>query len=320
MPENKRGRKPNASSSADIALPQAPTIDSVTDQARRALAIQQQFGLADYDRARVIGEMRFYMAQSAEAMLQAGARLIQIKENEPHGAFIDIVESQLGIEERTAQKMMQAAVKFMNPAIANPNALSGLGKTKLFELMTLDDDQLVELTEGGTVAGLKLEEIDRMSTRELKQALREAREEATAKDAVISDKDAKINELDTKLRRWKPKKDATLRTLEENNQMAALTEAAREFDRCLVSLFTITEELEADGSEAVQGQASATVNYVFDRMLHLLGDSRAMGMLEERVPDWVAENRKFLDEALAQHAQYGGETSAAQVSAASRNA
>ncbi|MDE8666932.1 hypothetical protein PUN16_030700 [Pseudomonas aeruginosa] len=49
-----------------------------------------------YDRIRVVNEARFYMAQSAEAMLEAGKRLIVLKEHEPHGEFTQIVTEQLG--------------------------------------------------------------------------------------------------------------------------------------------------------------------------------------------------------------------------------
>jgi hypothetical protein len=52
-------------------------------------------------------------------MLEAGKRLILIKEHEPHGMFIQIVEEQLGLTQSTAQRMMQAALKFSHPALSN---------------------------------------------------------------------------------------------------------------------------------------------------------------------------------------------------------
>ena len=70
-----------------------------------------------YDRTRLVNEARFYMAQSAEAMLEAGKRLIVLKENEPHGEFEQIVREQLGIPERTARQMMQATLKYSNPQL-----------------------------------------------------------------------------------------------------------------------------------------------------------------------------------------------------------
>ena len=62
------------------------------------LEIMQQFGDGlPYERDRIVHETRFYMAQSAEAMLEAGKRLVILKENEPHGDFTEIVTGQLEI-------------------------------------------------------------------------------------------------------------------------------------------------------------------------------------------------------------------------------
>ncbi|WP_230041688.1 DUF3102 domain-containing protein [Escherichia coli] len=163
--------------------------------------IMQQFGDSlPYERDRIVHETRFYMVQSAEAMLEAGKRLIILKENEPHGDFIDIVESQLSLSKRTAQVMMQASLKYLSPKLEpKAQALALLGKTKLFELMTEDDEDLVELADGGTIAGMSLDDIDRMTSRELKAALREARENNAAQQRVLADKNEKIDSLSTRL-------------------------------------------------------------------------------------------------------------------------
>lgn len=157
-----------------------------------------------YDRTRMVNETRFYMVQSAEAMLEAGRRLIVIKEHEPHGDLIHIIESQLGMDQRIARKFMQAAAKFMAPRLKSKNKpLAALGKTKLYDLMLEDDDDLEELAEGGTVNGMTLDDIDIMTSRELRKALREARSDATAKDEVIADKNKKLDDLSANKKRLK---------------------------------------------------------------------------------------------------------------------
>ncbi|MEQ9904998.1 DUF3102 domain-containing protein [Pectobacterium aroidearum] len=165
------------------------------------MQVMAQFGDGlPYERDRIVHETRFYMAQSAEAMLEAGKRLTILKECEPHGEFESIVRDALGIPERTAQRLMQASIKYMSPQLsAKAPALALLGKTKLFELMTEDDDVLAELADGGTIAGMTLDDIDRMTSRELKAALREARETNTAQQRVLTDKNQKIDDLTTKL-------------------------------------------------------------------------------------------------------------------------
>ncbi|HEP0055707.1 TPA: DUF3102 domain-containing protein [Escherichia coli] len=174
---------------------------SLNAMTQHRMEIMQQFGDGlPYERDRIVHEARFYMAQSAESMLEAGKRLITLKENEPHGDFVGIVEEQLGLHVRAAQRMMKASLKYLSPKL-EPKAttLSLLGKAKLFELVAEDDEDLAELADGGTVAGLTLDDVDRMSVRELRQALREARETNAAQQQVLAGKDEKINELATKL-------------------------------------------------------------------------------------------------------------------------
>ncbi|MGU4701942.1 DUF3102 domain-containing protein [Burkholderia cepacia] len=202
------GRKTSQTTvvAADNTLEVLPALTEAANAlAARSSEISKQFGDGlPYERNRVVNEARFYMAQSAEAMLEAGKRLVLLKENEPHGDFARITTDELGIEPRIAQKMMQAAVKFLSPRLAaNAKSLSHLGKTKLYELMLEDDDDLAALADGGTVAGMTLDDIDRMTSRELRAALREAHENATAQARLLSDKNAKIDELAAKKTRVK---------------------------------------------------------------------------------------------------------------------
>ncbi|EKI8620555.1 DUF3102 domain-containing protein [Escherichia coli] len=194
--------KSPVSTELNVEVPLSDDLNvSLNAMTQHRMEIMQQFGDGlPYERDRVVHEARFYMAQSAEAMLEAGKRLIILKENEPHGEFIKILESELGLAYRTSVRMMQASTKYLSPALKpNVPTLAHLGKAKLFELMTEDDEELAELADGGTVAGLTLDDVDRMSVRELRQALREARETNAAQQRVLADKNEKINELATKL-------------------------------------------------------------------------------------------------------------------------
>lgn len=219
------GRTPRAPRQAEEPAANAGALITAAD-ARAALATQagqvmQAIGYdLSYDRERVIQEATFYMAHSAEAMLEAGKRLIALKEHEPHGEFLAIVEERLQMSKRTAQVLMQAAVKYLDPRLtskAQAPALLALGKTKLIELMTEDFDDLSSLAEGGTLAGLELDDIQRMSSRELREKLREERAESDAKDKVIADKNAVADKLRTQLQRVKklPPDDVLQQVLKE---------------------------------------------------------------------------------------------------------
>ncbi len=171
----------------------------IADEQRLSEIDKQYSDNLPYDRQRLINECRFYLQRTADAMLETGKRLIVLKEHEPHGEFTEALE-QIGLMPRTARQMIQAAAKFSRP---NARALTHLGKTKLLELMTEGDDNLEALAEGGTLAGHTLDEIDRMTSRELKAALRKARTEkeqdAEVHEKMLAGKDQKINELDKQI-------------------------------------------------------------------------------------------------------------------------
>ena len=80
-----------------------------------------------------------------------------------------------------------------------------LGKSKLLELLVEEDVTLVGLADGEEVNGATLDDIDRMTVRELRLHLRENREQLVAKDKVLGDKNAKIDELAEKLEKSKKK-------------------------------------------------------------------------------------------------------------------
>ena len=204
---NPRGRKP-------IAAAEKPAFElnhdqlAADNQAATALVLHQEAidltygeGLA-YERERVVHEAQFFMSQSAEAMLEAGKRLILIKENEAHGDFARIVAERLGLGERSARQMMQAAVKYLSPRLeAKRQSIAVLGRSKLFDLMTESDEDIEALADGGTLAGHTLDEIETMTRRELQAAIRDHRQQLDAKDQVLADRNAKIDRLEQRLHR-----------------------------------------------------------------------------------------------------------------------
>lgn len=170
-----------------------------------------------YDAGRIVGEVKFYLHQGVMAMLQAGRRLILLKEHESHGKFMQLLE-QIGISHFVAKSMMRAARKFLG----DDGALSPNGRlvthldsvTKVYELAMMDDEDLEALEEGGTLAGKSLDDIQRMSPSELRKILRAEREERRS-DAItyskrLQEKEERITELEQANRKllyphsWEP--------------------------------------------------------------------------------------------------------------------
>ncbi|URX63277.1 hypothetical protein KR767_04190 [Luteibacter anthropi] len=167
---------------------------ALAEHAGHIAAIDQQFSVPmRYNLDAYIDRIKQNAAESAQRLIEIGMMLIQIREREAQGTWIKALED-IGMGVRFAQRAMQTAAK-----LHDLPRLQSLGVTKALELLSEDDDTLVELEQGGTLAGYTVDELDQMSVRELKAALRaerkEREEEKSADEEIIRAKDERINKL-----------------------------------------------------------------------------------------------------------------------------
>ena len=131
-------------------------------------------------------------ARIGSELYAIGVRLLLIREQCAHGEFLLRLES-LDIDPRAARKYMQVTLKF-----SKRPTLAVLGKSKLLELVMLDDETLNVLESDGTVLGFKPDDLDQMTVKEMRAALREAKANSEATDKLLVSKDKKLNELSRK--------------------------------------------------------------------------------------------------------------------------
>jgi hypothetical protein len=185
-------------------------IIAVDTMAEDIVTADNQYGDGmPYDLDLMENEIRFYQDQAGMSLLEMGKRLIRIKAHEGHGKYLKSL-NRLGMAPRSAQYAMLAARKFSNtPPVAH------LGTAKLKALTVLEEDDIKTLESGGTTKGMTFDEIDRMSLRELRENLRKEKEKVKkekdarkrdreAQEEAITQRDAKINELDQQLRYQEP--------------------------------------------------------------------------------------------------------------------
>ena len=178
---------------------------AVIEQAAQehVVALAQQLG---YQGALSVGALedgiRFYQQRTAEACMELGKRLVLLKEASAHGEFKARVEF-LGIEYTAATRFMAVATKFANIAPAQLLKAAN-NQRKLVEMLVLEDSEITELEDGGTVRGLTLDDIDRMSARELRANLRESRAERLADEKRLAKKNAEIDKLSRHIEKAKP--------------------------------------------------------------------------------------------------------------------
>lgn len=196
---------PNVNSDAIAAdLAASDELAAVNEaRARQLMVVDARLGLeVPYQYEAVKAEVRVRLTRAADDLFETGRLLMLLKEHEPHGRFMEAI-TEIGVPYSTARRMMTATLKFSDPRLA---PLQALPRTKLYELMTEDSEDLAMLAEGGSIAdGIELDDVDRMSATELRAALRkrddEIKADLTAKNRLLEAKNKKIDELEQKLDR-----------------------------------------------------------------------------------------------------------------------
>lgn len=156
--------------------------------------------LGDYNYETEVVRLRNDLETGAMAMLSAGCRLLRIKEHEVKGTFSTTLEK-IGLTWGSACRFMTSALKFVSGDTGKVKypQLVQQGASKIYELALLDDEELSDLEAGKSVADITLDDVDKMSVRELKRALRDKKEREKALEQVLQDKNAKIDNLSMKL-------------------------------------------------------------------------------------------------------------------------
>lgn len=232
------------------------------------------------------------MRRSVEAVLEVGRGLCVLKETCQHGTFLARLDV-LGIEARVAQKFMASAFKFANAA-STPLLKAVGNQSKLFELLVLDDEQVEELVLTGQTGELDLDDVATMSVKELRAAVREAREGLAAKDGVISSQADKINQLDEKLNRpFKPKKGDPAKTAAEAAALQALAEAVNGAEVQFAQLAVVAAELSDHSNAAIRERALQGVQYLVSRMREIVTDNSLEVTVDDESlggrPEWLGK-------------------------------
>lgn len=214
QPETKRGAKPLApvAVGGDVMDPDklAARHGELVQMTKEQQALVDQFGDGlPYVREIYIAESQRDMRTAAEAAVRVGRRLIVMKAHEPHGEFLSGLQ-QIGIGADTAQRMMTAARRLEglpNAAPARHLIEAVKSQSKLFELLSLPDDQFKELAIEGETDGLALDDLAGMTRKELREAIRELKADVAAKDERIGKLSDQVNKAEEKAakaqRKWK---------------------------------------------------------------------------------------------------------------------
>jgi hypothetical protein len=134
---------------------------------------------------------REVLLRMGRSVWELGAYLLLIREQAPHGEFL-VSLGRLGVQPRVAQQYMQVSLRFGKYALTSH--LQAVGITKLVEMLVLDDQEIAELADGGSVRDIRIDKIDTLSVKELRAALRQSEKdkefEASKRQKAESERDA----------------------------------------------------------------------------------------------------------------------------------
>mgnify|MGYP006889688710 FL=1 len=243
----------------------------------RQLQLVEQFGDGlpwhlDHYEAAIRREVR----RGCESFLRAGSYLVVARECALHGEWRGMLD-RLGIEESQARRMMEAARRIQslpNRATSHDLIQAAGNQSKLIELLSLPDDQFTELAVTGEAGDLSIDEIEAMSTRELREAIREARADIAAKD----ERNQKLTEA---VERAKENEAKAKRKWQAGTPDEQLQTLLRELEGAANSVrFAI-----AAGSEEVGLSAAiiAVINHAEDNNLNV--DAQVAGVISDLIND-----------------------------------
>ena len=161
-----------------------------------ALALQLNYQ-GSTDPAVLVNSAKDAIRRIGMAVFELGAYLSLLKEGCAHGDFISALED-VGISHPSAKKYMAITRRFANGSTSI--YLEKLGFSKMAELLPLDDDQVDDLVDEGQTGELSLDDVARMSVKELRSAVRKERAEASKQKSQVERLTAVNTELHEEVR------------------------------------------------------------------------------------------------------------------------
>jgi hypothetical protein len=271
---------------------EAAPVETTFDEPKSAAALQtlqqqgnalintvaQQLEQTEYSRAAAITTLHGLMANASLVMYEMGRVLCWVRANEPAEEFVELLDH-VGVERRLAQKLMKTFRKFSSALNAEQrDRMLGLSRSKLLEMVALDDDELTDVADGESDLG-SIDEIGAMSVSELRAKLRQEREqravEADAKQKRLDDRARRIDQLENEVEKLqhgtkdeiaRAQKAAERHAIEQLQAATlALLTQIESFDVAVADMLAKASSAGAD-TPALRGHAADTLSYAFRKI------------------------------------------------------
>lgn len=235
MQATTRGRTPATPAQPTTAIAVSPAA------AQRLADTQDQFTLAVQQQnqavAALAGELNYQgstdpavlensakeaLRRVGQAVFEVGGYLLLLKKQCRHGDFVAVLD-RLEVSRFSAAKYMSVTERFAN--VSTSTHFEKIGFSKMAELTLLDEGQTDALVEQGQTGQLALDDVSRMSVRELRAAVHKERKEAEKHKARAERQEAVNAELHEEVRLIKrlPASEEIKRTKQDATTIQAET-------------------------------------------------------------------------------------------------
>lgn len=130
-------------------------------------------------------EIKFYLGQTAQNIIEVGKRLIQAKSLVNHGHWQNWLEKNFQLKERSARNFMECAERY-----GNRQTFANLGYSQMIALLSLPDAEETEKFIAEKAAEQK--NVAEMTIKELREAIAEHKKKIAEQDETIAARDKTI--------------------------------------------------------------------------------------------------------------------------------
>jgi len=207
------------------------------------------------------------LTQSAISMIDAGRAFIKLKEILPQGEYLKGL-SERGISPRNAQQICASARAFADRS----EKFLKLGRTKLYACLEFSNEELDALEAGESVLDNDLDDLDRMTTRELKALVQKRDADLEIKNQLLESKNKQIDSIATEFEKAKG-------AIMEGDTHPSVAEIESERAQILIPLIRLAARAKNMEVDAMNGNEPNRDEYfALQSALNVLRDQMAQAM------------------------------------------
>ena len=247
--------------------------------------------LTEFNIEKTTAEILILKDQTAQNIIEIGKRLIKVKNNLPHGEYLNWLENKVDFSDRTARNFMKVAMTFENwQPVAN------LGTRKLLALAGLDEEERQEIMQENNVEDMTTRELEKIvkEKKQIKEQLEAEQEYSNELQEAIKEKEEKIRTLQAEIEKIQIPEKEIVEVEKEVVKEVIPENLMKEKEMLKQSIAEQKQQLEtlqkrAEKAESTLKSIRLEDNLEKDRAF----DTAKLDMLIANINDFLAKNSKF---------------------------